>query len=215
MKIDKESMLLYVITDRTWLGNHSLKDQVEQIIKAGATFVQLREKDISYKEFVQLAREIKEVTDLYKIPFVINDNIEVAQAVDADGVHIGQGDMNARKARKILGEDKMIGVSAQSASQAIEAQQAGADYIGAGAIFSTSTKKDAENISLETLKKICQSVSIPVVAIGGINETNVMKLKGSGVSGISVISAIFSKPDISTATKNLRTLSEQMVDYGV
>lgn len=208
-------MLLYVITDRTWLGNHSLKNQVEQTIKAGATFVQLREKNISYEEFVQLAREIKEVTDSYKIPFVINDNIEVAQVVDAGGVHIGQGDMDARKVRKILGEDKIMGVSAQTVSQAIKAQQAGADYIGVGAVFSTSTKKDAENISFESLKKICQSVSIPVVAIGGINETNVMKLKGSGASGISVISAIFSKPDIYMATKNLRILSEQMVNYEV
>ncbi len=205
-------MLLYAITDRTWLGTHSLKEQVEQTIQAGATFVQLREKNISNEEFVKLAKEIKEVTDVYKIPFVINDNIRVAQIVDADGVHIGQEDMNVKEVRKILGEDKIIGVSAQTVEQAIQAQQEGADYIGTGAVFPTSTKKDADIISLDILKKICQRVSIPVVAIGGINESNVMKLKDIGISGISVISAIFSKPDIYSATKNLRMLSEQIVE---
>ncbi|RBP46738.1 thiamine phosphate synthase [Garciella nitratireducens] len=212
MNVDRKSMLLYAITDRTWLGTHSLKEQVEQTIQAGATFVQLREKNISNEEFVKLAKEIKEVTDVYKIPFVINDNIRVAQIVDADGVHIGQEDMNVKEVRKILGEDKIIGVSAQTVEQAIQAQQEGADYIGTGAVFPTSTKKDADIISLDILKKICQRVSIPVVAIGGINESNVMKLKDIGISGISVISAIFSKPDIYSATKNLRMLSEQIVE---
>lgn len=215
MKVDRKSMLLYVVTDRTWLGNHSLAVQVEETIKGGASFVQLREKNISHSEFIKLATSVKEVTDQYKIPFVINDNIEVAKAVNADGVHIGQDDIDAKTARKLLGQEKIIGVSAKTVEEALRAQRDGADYIGSGAIFTTSTKKDANVISIDTLEKICQAVSIPVVAIGGIQESNVLKLKGTGISGISVISAIFSKADIFIATKKLRALSEEIVDYEV
>lgn len=215
MKVDRKSMLLYVVTDRTWLGNHSLAVQVEEAIKGGASFVQLREKNISHGEFVKLATSVKKVTDQHKIPFVINDNIEVAKAVNADGVHIGQDDIDAKTARKLLGQKKIIGVSAKTVEEALRAQRDGADYIGSGAIFTTSTKKDANVISIDTLKEICQAVSIPVVAIGGIQESNVLKLKGTGISGISVISAIFSKPDIFIATKKLRVLSGEIVDYEV
>jgi thiamine-phosphate pyrophosphorylase len=215
LKLDRKSMLLYAITDRAWVEGDTLEAQVEETIKGGATFIQLREKELSFDKFAEEAREIKKITDKYDIPFVINDNIEVALAVDADGVHVGQGDMNAKDVRKLIGEDKIIGVSAQTVEQAVLAEQNGADYLGVGAMFPTSTKADADCISIEQLKKICDAVYIPVVAIGGINEDNVGDLKGSGADGISVISAIFSKPDIFKATKNLRKLAEGMVDYEI
>ncbi len=204
-------MLLYVVTDRTWLGDNSLIDQVEQTLKAGASFVQLREKEMDFEEFCDEAKKIKQITDAYKIPFVINDNIEVALAVNADGVHVGQSDMNAKDVRKLIGTDKILGVSVQTVDQAIAAEKSGADYIGVGAVFSTSTKLDADSVSYDTLKNICESVSIPIVAIGGINESNILKLKGSGIDGVAVISAIFAKPDIFKATSALRLLCEELV----
>lgn len=211
MKLNKEDMLLYIITDRTWLGNNSLASQVEQSIKAGATFVQIREKNITFDEYVKIAKEIKNITDKYKVPFVINDDVDVAIAVDADGVHIGQSDENLISARKKLGDDKIIGVSAQNVEQAVLAQKNGADYLGVGAVFTTSTKLDASAVSYETLKSICNSVDIPVVAIGGISDKNILELKGSGIDGVSVISAVFAKPDIAKATSELCKLSEEMV----
>jgi thiamine-phosphate pyrophosphorylase len=204
-------MLLYVVTDRTWLGGNSLAQQVEETIKAGATFVQLREKNISYDDYVAEARRIKTVTDRYHIPFVIDDNIEVALAAGADGVHVGQSDREAREARTLIGKDKILGVSAQTVEQAIEAEKNGADYLGVGAAFSTSTKLDAKNVSYETLKAICAAVSIPVVAIGGINEKNILQLKDSGADGVAVISAIFAKPDVYAAAKTICGLSKEMV----
>jgi len=204
-------MLLYVVTDRTWIGDNSLINQIEDIINAGATFVQLREKDMPFDEFVAEAKQIKKICEKYKVPFVINDNVEVAIAVDADGVHVGQSDMDALKLRKLLGESKIIGVSASTVEDAIIAQKSGANYIGVGAVFSTSTKLDANNVSHDTLKKICESVTVPVVAIGGINEDNIMNLSGTGVDGVAVISAIFAKEDVSSATKQLLNLSKSMV----
>lgn len=215
MKIDKKSMLLYVVTDRTWLGENSLIEQVEDTIKAGATFVQLREKNLPFEEFLKKAKEIKNITDKYKVPFVINDNVEVAIKCNADGVHVGQEDMNAKNVRNLIGEDKILGVSAGTVKEAKAAEKNGADYIGVGAIVSTSTKEEAKVVSMETLKDICDAVSIPVVAIGGINEENVLKLKGSGVDGICVISAIFSKENIYDATKKLYDLASEMVEYEV
>lgn len=211
LKVDKKSMLLYVVTDRTWLGENMLKTQVENTIKAGATFIQLREKDMSLDDFIREARDIKTITDRYQIPFVINDNIEVAMAVNADGVHVGQRDMEASAVRLLIGEEKILGVSAQTVEQAIKAEEMGADYIGVGAMFSTSTKLDANSVTYETLQEICKKVSIPVVAIGGIHEDNILQLRGSGVDGVAVISAIFSKPDIYTATHKLHDLSKEMV----
>lgn len=213
MKLDKKSMLLYAITDRTWLKGDTLKNQVENAIKGGATFIQLREKNLSFDEFLKEAIEIKKITDKYNIPFVVNDNIDVALAANSDGVHVGQDDMNAKDVRKLIGNDKILGVSVQTVEQAILAEQDGADYLGVGSIFKTSTKTDAKCISIEQLNKICKSVSIPVVAIGGINESNIEKLKGSGIQGVSIISAIFAKPDILKATKQLRKLSERIVEY--
>lgn len=213
MKLDKKTMLLYVVTDRYWLGNNSLSEQVEDTIKAGATFIQLREKEASYEEFLSLAIEIKKVTDKYNIPFVINDNVDIAVEVNADGVHIGQSDEELLSARKKLGEDKIIGVSVHTVEEAKIAQKNGADYIGVGAAFSTDTKKDVDTMSNEQFKSVCESVDIPVVAIGGINKNNILKLKGSNINGVAVISAIFSKPNIYEATKELVELSSEMVKY--
>lgn len=204
MKVDKKSMRLYAITDRSWLGNQSLVGQVTEAIEAGVTFLQLREKHTTFEEFVDLAKEMKEVTMKYQIPLIINDDIEVALECDADGVHVGQEDMVVSEARKRLGEDKIIGVSCQTVEQAIEAEKNGADYLGVGAVFCTSTKLDATNVSFDTLQAICKAVSIPVVAIGGIQKANMKELEGSGIAGVAVVSAIFAKKDITKATKELR-----------
>lgn len=212
MKVDKKSMTLYAVTDRTWLGDRSLADLVEESIKAGVTFLQLREKNIDFDEFVALGKELKAITDNYNIPYVINDNVEVALACDADGVHVGQHDMEASNVREKIGANKILGVSVQTVEQAIMAEKNGADYLGVGAVFSTSTKLDATDVSFDTLKEICNSVSIPVVAIGGINKENILKLSGSGVSGVAVISSIFAEDNIYNASEELRRLSDKMVN---
>lgn len=211
MKLDKNSMTLYAVTDRSWLGDRSLANLVEDSIKAGVTFVQLREKNLGFNEFVELAKEIKIITDKYNVPYVINDNVEVALACNANGVHVGQSDMEASNVREKIGKDKILGVSVRNVEQAILAENKGADYIGVGAVFPTSTKLDASDVDFDTLKSICNAVSIPVVAIGGINKDNILKLSGSGVNGVAVVSAIFAQKDTYTATKELRTLSDQMV----
>lgn len=214
MKLSKQSMCLYAVTDRTWLGTRSLAQQVEEALKGGATFIQLREKELSFDSFLEEAREIKALCEAYNVPFVINDNVEIAIACDADGVHIGQSDMEAGRVREKMGEDKIMGVSVQTVEQAILAQQRGADYLGVGAVFSTSSKADADMVSLETLKAICESVRIPVVAIGGIGAHNIMELSDTGIDGVAVISAIFAQKDITSATKELLRLSEKMVSCG-
>ncbi|WP_010250976.1 thiamine phosphate synthase [Acetivibrio cellulolyticus] len=213
MKLSKQAMLLYVVTDRAWLGEHTLAEQVEKALKGGATFIQLREKELDYDSFLAEAKEIKVLCERYHIPFVINDNVNVAIACNADGVHIGQSDMEARNVREMLGEGKIIGVSAQTVEQAILAEQHGADYIGVGAVFSTSTKSDADAVSQETLKAICNCVNIPVVAIGGIGAHNILELSGTGIDGVAVISAVFAQPDIRGAAEELLRLSEKMVKY--
>ncbi len=213
LKVDKVAMLLYVVTDRTWLGENKLSQQVEEIVKAGATFVQLREKELDFDNFVKEGTELKKITDYYKVPFVINDNIEVALAIDADGVHVGQGDLSAQEVRTRIGDHKILGVSAQTVEQALLAEQQGADYIGVGAVFSTATKNDADDVSQETLKAICEAVHIPVVAIGGINEHNILQLRDSKVDGVAIISAIFAKSDKVAATKELLELSKIMVRH--
>jgi thiamine-phosphate pyrophosphorylase len=202
-------MLLYAVTDRTWLGEQTLIEQVEETLKGGATFIQLREKDMTFEDFVEEAKAIKKLTDAYQVPFVINDNVEVAIAVDADGVHVGQDDMDAGELRKRIG-NKLIGVSADTVELAQKAEADGADYIGVGAIYSTATKTDADVVAFETIAEICKSVTIPVVAIGGLNETNIHTLKGTGVDGVALVSAIFAKEDIAKATRELRQISEEM-----
>ena len=213
MSVSKESMLLYAITDRTWLGNQNLTDQVEEILKAGVTFLQLREKHVSKEEMLIIGKEVQTIARKYKVPFVINDDIMVAKELDADGVHIGQSDMEYEKARNILGDNKIIGISVSTLEQAIAAETCGADYIGVGAVFHTDTKTDASAVTYEKLKEIAHAVSIPVVAIGGINESNVVELKGTGIDGICVISAIFSSKDKGMATKKLLNLSKEITSY--
>ncbi len=213
MKLDNKSLLLYAITDRTWLKERTLAEVVEEAILGGATFIQLREKNLSYDEFLKTAMEVKTITDKYRIPFVINDNIDVAAAVGADGAHIGQSDEEIRTAREKLGPDKIIGLSAGTVKEAVKAEQNGADYLGVGSIFNTSTKLDARTVSIETLKKICESVSIPVIAIGGISEDNIHELAGTGIVGISVISAIFAQDDIKDAASRLFKLTKQTVTF--
>ncbi len=211
MKCDKKSLLLYAVTDRTWLDGETLYEQVEKAIKGGVTFVQLREKNLDEESFLNEALEIQKLCKKYNIPFIINDNVEIARKINAHGVHVGQRDMKAGNVREILGEDKILGVSAQTIEQALLAEKEGADYLGVGAVFSTGSKPDAEDVSFDTLKEICSAVSIPVVAIGGIGAGNVSKLENSGISGIAVISAIFAADDIESATKNLKELTEKVV----
>ena len=212
MGVNKRDLLLYAVTDRSWLGGHTLYQDVEAAIKGGATFIQLREKKLDEEHFLEEAKEIKELCKKYRVPFVINDNVDIALAMDADGVHVGQSDMEAGMVREKLGPDKIIGVSAQTVEQAILAEQKGADYLGVGAVFPTGSKDDAVEVSHDTLKAICEAVHIPVIAIGGISTGNVMELSGSGICGIAVISAIFAKPDIETAAKELRKQTEKMLD---
>lgn len=211
MKCDKKDLLLYAVTDRSWLGEETLRTQVERALRGGVTFVQLREKELDRAEFLAEAIEIKELCKQYGVPFVINDNVEIAKAVDADGVHVGQDDMEAGNVRKILGKDKIIGVSAHNIEEALRAEAYGADYLGVGAAFSTSSKPDAGNISHDTIRAICEAVKIPVIAIGGINRENILQLRGNGLCGVAVISAIFAQKDIEAATAELRKLSEQMI----
>lgn len=211
MKCDKKTLLLYAVTDRSWLRNQTLYEQVEQALKGGATFIQLREKELDDESFLTEAVEIQKLCRKYQVPFVINDNVEIARKMDADGVHVGQSDMEAGDVRAILGEGKILGVSAQTVEQAILAEKMGADYLGVGAVFQTGSKADADDVSLETLKAICQAVSIPVVAIGGISKHNVSELKGTGIYGIAVISAIFAAKDIESAARELKTLTSEVV----
>ena len=203
MNIDKKTLRLYAITDRTWLNGRELNDDVEKAIKGGATIIQLREKNMNYDELVKSAIKIKEVCRKYNVPFIINDNVEAAKAVDADGVHLGQGDMNAAKARKILGNAKIIGVTAKTIEQAKKAEADGADYLGSGAVFGSSTKSNAIKMEIPTLKSITEAVHIPVVAIGGICIENISKLKGSGIAGAAVVSGIFAEEDIQKAANDL------------
>ncbi|BBF42805.1 thiamin-phosphate pyrophosphorylase [Lachnospiraceae bacterium KM106-2] len=210
MKCDKKDLALYAITDRSWLYEETLYEQVEKALKGGATFIQIREKELERAKFLEEARQLKTLCKQYQVPFIINDDISIAKEIDADGVHIGQSDGTADEVRKLLGEDKIIGVSAQTVEQAMLAEKMGADYLGVGAVFSTNTKKDAQDVSYATLAAICKAVQIPVIAIGGITKANVEELKGSGICGIAVISAIFASKDITKATAELRQRSEAL-----
>ena len=211
MEFTRETLRLYAVTDRSWLGDQPLSEQVEAALKGGVTCVQLREKELNEADFLAEAMEIKEICHRYGVPLLINDNVQIALKSGADGVHLGQSDGDPAEARKILGEKAVIGVSARSVEQAKDAEKAGASYLGTGAVFGTSTKKDARPLDKETLKAVCNAVSIPVVAIGGISAGNILKLSGSGVDGVAVVSAIFGAGDPGKATAELRELSAQMV----
>lgn len=211
MNCDRKDLMLYAVTDRSWLGGETLRSQVERALKGGATFIQLREKELDEGDFLEEAKEIQKLCREYHVPFVINDNVEIAAAIGADGVHVGQSDMEAGDVRRRLGPDKIIGVSAQTAEQALRAQEHGADYLGVGAVFPTGSKADATEVSRETLEEICRAVDIPVIVIGGIGRENVMELKGSGICGIAVISAIFAQKDIEAAAAELKKRVEEML----
>ena len=203
MRLDKKHMLLYAVTDRAWVGTKSLYEQVKEALENGVTCVQLREKELDESDFLKEAKQISTLCKEYKVPFIVNDNVNIAIACKADGIHIGQEDMELTNVRKLVGEDMIIGVSAHTVEEAIKAQEGGADYIGIGAVFATSTKTDVDVLSFDTLKSICEAVDIPTVAIGGIKKDNICKLKGSGIDGVAVVSAIFAAKDIATATKEL------------
>jgi thiamine-phosphate pyrophosphorylase len=203
MAFNKKYLRLYAVTDRTWLGGRSLSEDVEKAIKGGATLIQLREKNMDFEDFVKSAQEIKVICDKYNVPLIINDSIDVALKVNADGVHLGQSDTDAREARKILGAKKIIGVTAKTVQQATKAENDGADYLGSGAIFGTSTKGNATKMDMNTLKSITSSVKIPVVAIGGISGENILGLSGTGIAGAAVVSGIFAAADIESAAKDL------------
>lgn len=200
---------LYLVTERSLLQNIELERAVEEAILGGTTLVQLREKNISTMEFYKIAVDIKKVTDKYNVPLIIDDRLDIALAVDAAGIHVGQSDMPCEIARKLVGKDKIVGVSAHTVEEALKAQKDGADYLGVGAVFPTGTKKDATDVSMETLKEIVQKVNIPVVAIGGVNQGNVDKLADTGIDGISVISAILGKKDVRKAAKELKEAVEK------
>ncbi len=206
-----ESLLLYAVTDRHWLGERSLYDVVRESLDGGVTFLQLREKDLDDANFYEEAVRLQQMAAEYGIPFVVNDNVDIALRMNADGVHVGQSDMEAGDVRALIGPDKILGVSAQTVEQAVLAESRGADYLGVGAVFPTGSKDDADSVSLETLKAICEAVTIPVVAIGGITGDNTPKLAGSGICGIAVISAIYGSQDIYAATVSLKKTAEEMV----
>lgn len=204
LRLDKRQLTLYAITNRNWLNNSTMENDVEKALRAGVTILQIREKNITEEEYIERTQSLKKITEKFNVPLIVNDNIEVAIKSGADGVHLGQDDINSLSIRERIGEKMILGVSAHNVEEAKKAEEMGANYLGVGAVFSTSTKNDAENIPFGTLKEICDTVSIPVVAIGGITKENIKGLIGSGISGISVISAIFAEKDIEKATKEIK-----------
>ena len=212
MNCGKEQMLLYAVTDRAWTAGQSLCDQVEQALKGGVTCVQLREKELDRGTVLQEAEQLCALCRRYGVPFLVNDDVEIALACGADGVHVGQEDMAAREARRRLGPNRILGVSAHTVEEAVRAVRDGADYLGVGAVFPTSTKAGVSRMPASTLRAICGAVDVPVVAIGGLNRDNIGQLAGTGVDGVALVSAIFSAPDIGEACRELRLLSRQMVE---
>ena len=212
MKCDKQHMLLYAVTDRAWTGKQTLYEQVEAALKGGVTCVQLREKELDETAFLQEAKELCALCRRYGVPFLVNDNVEIAIACGADGIHVGQEDLAAGVVRHRVGDDMILGVSVHTVEEACQAVRYGADYLGLGAVFPTSTKTDVEQMPNETLRAICDAVDVPIVAIGGINRGNILRLAGSGVDGVALVSAIFSAEDIEGTCRELRALSEKMVN---
>lgn len=203
MRFDKNMLPVYAVTDRTWLDGRTLIEVTEQAIAGGATCIQLREKELDKETFLQEAETLKALCESYKIPFIVNDDVDIAVRCEADGVHIGQHDMEAARVRELIGQDMILGVSAQTVEQALKAEKDGADYLGVGSVFSTGTKADADDVSLSELKAICEAVAIPVVAIGGISLDNIVELKGTGIDGVAVVSAIYAAKDPEAAARML------------
>ena len=214
MKCTEEMMRLYAVTDRAWIGKQSLAEQVESALRGGVTCVQLREKELDEERFLREAEEIFTLCKRYRVPFFINDNVALARRCHADGVHVGQDDMDVAAVRRLVGQEMMIGVSVHTVEEARTAAEGGADYLGVGAMFATSTKTDASLVTKETLRAICDAVSIPVVAIGGINKSNLLELAGTGVDGVALVSAIFSAADIAAECRWLYGLSQEMAELG-
>ena len=217
MKYSKEqirnAMLLYAVTDQSWLKDgETLLDVVKEVLKNGATFLQIREKDLTEADFETEAKKLQDICREYHVPYVVNDNVEIAIKIGADGVHVGQSDIKGRDIRELIGSDKILGISAGTVEEAIAAEQAGADYIGVGAVFGTSTKKNARKMSIDRLKEIVEAVNIPVVAIGGINASNMSELAGSKVDGVAVVSAIFAAENPGEATKDLLLKAKALVE---
>lgn len=211
----RKAMLLYAVTDRAWLKEgESLAKVCRDVLEHGATFLQIREKDLDGESFEREAKELKSLCASLKVPFVVNDSVEIALDIDADGVHVGQSDIRGRDIRALIGPDKILGISAGTVEEAQAAEAAGADYIGVGAVFGTSTKKNARNLSVEKLREICGSVKIPVVAIGGIGKENIRQLAGSGIDGVAVVSAIFKAENPGKAAEELLALSREVVSHG-
>ncbi|MBN2898857.1 MAG: thiamine phosphate synthase [Clostridia bacterium] len=208
MKFKNRDLNLYLVTDRSWLGARTLESDVECALKNGVSFLQLREKAVDDPTFLEYALSMKALAEKYRVPFVINDNVAIALESNADGVHIGQSDMPVAQVREKIGVNKILGVSVRTVAEALDAEEKGADYLGVGAVFSTSTKLDAADVTYEELTRICQAVAIPVVAIGGIHGGNVEQLKGSGIFGVAVVSAILAQKDISEATSTLSKLCQ-------
>ena len=211
MNCDKEKLLLYAVTDRAWTGKMSLAQQVEAALQNGATCVQLREKALDEERFLAEALELRALCRRYGVPFIVNDNVDIALRCGADGVHVGQEDMKADDVRRRVGEKMIVGVSAHTVEEARRAVENGADYLGVGAVFSTATKTNVGNMPFETLREICRAVEIPVVAIGGISQKNIMQLSGSGVDGVAVVSAIFAAEDPGAAAAEMLKLAREMV----
>ena len=210
MKFSRDSLRLYAVTDRAWLNGRTLGQVVRESITGGATLIQLREKNLGYEVFKYEALEIQRLCREHNIPFIVNDNVNLAREVDADGVHVGQDDMEAGSVRRLIGAGKILGVSVRTPEEAVRAEAQGADYLGAGAVFHTGSKSDAVDITHEALREICEAVKIPVVAIGGISFKNARELAGTGIAGLAVISAIFASPDIAAASRELRAIAEEI-----
>jgi len=203
LKIDYS---IYLVTDRDLMSTETLEEAVEQALIGGCTLVQLREKDCSSLDFYNTAVKVKEIADKYKVPLIINDRLDIALAVDAAGVHVGQSDLPVPIVRKIIGKDKIIGISTGTLEEALQGQKDGADYLGVGAMYATGTKKDASPTSIEELKRIREKVSLPIVVIGGINKERVKDFEGIGIDGLAIVSAIIAQKDIAGATRELKNL---------
>ena len=212
MKFTESMLRLYAVTDRSWTGEKTLLEQVESALKGGVTCVQLREKELDYDTFLAEALQMKALCSRYGVPFIVNDNVEIALKCGADGIHVGQEDMGAREVRAMVGGDMIVGVTAKTVEQAVAAQRAGADYLGSGAVFGSATKTNARPLSLEALREICGAVDIPVVAIGGINLRNIRELKNTHIRGVAVVSGIFAAKDIEQECRLLFEGSEKIVN---
>lgn len=210
MKLSSQQLRLYAVSDSSYLQGRTLAQAVREAIEGGATIVQYREKKKSPEEMLAEASALRAVCRDCGIPFIVNDSVELAQAVDADGVHLGLEDGSLERARQILGSGKIIGASAHNPREAMAAQAQGADYLGCGAVFGSATKTNVQAISPEILREVTQAVTIPVVAIGGITKENIRLLRGCGLSGVAVVSALFAQPDIPAATRELLTLAEEI-----